>query len=260
MRSFLDFALFVAFFPQLVAGPIVRAVEFLPQMVDAAARRRRAQVIDGLHWFLLGLFKKLFIADQLALFVDPVFADPARTTRSTHRWAVLAYAVQIYCDFSGYSDMAIGCAKWFGFELPLNFNFPYLATSIADFWRRWHISLSTWLRDYLYFPLGGSRRGTTRTYFNLLVTMTLCGLWHGASWNYVLWGFYNGVLLGAAPCCTTTRCEENPRGTSSGRRPRSICSAWSSPGGSSRSCWSSSAARHGTASASWKRRCSIRSR
>jgi alginate O-acetyltransferase complex protein AlgI len=194
VRSFVDFALFVAFFPQLVAGPIVRAVEFLPQMVTPP-RVTPEQVIEGLHWFLLGLFKKVFLADRLAGFVDAVFGQPTAFDAVTHRWAVLAYAAQIYCDFSGYSDMAVGCAKWFGFELPRNFNFPYLAGSIADFWRRWHISLSTWMRDYLYIPLGGSRRGPVRTYCNLLVTMTLCGLWHGASWNYVLWGLYNGVLL-----------------------------------------------------------------
>jgi alginate O-acetyltransferase complex protein AlgI len=194
VRSFTDFALFVAFFPQLVAGPIVRAVEFLPQMATPPAVTG-AYAVEGLHWFLLGLFKKVFLADRLAQFVDPVFAHPAAFDAVTHRWAILAYAAQIYCDFSGYSDIAIGCAKWFGFELPQNFNFPYLAGSIADFWRRWHISLSTWLRDYLYIPLGGSRQGTLRTYVNLLLTMTLCGLWHGASWNYVLWGFYNGVLL-----------------------------------------------------------------
>lgn len=194
VRSFVDFALFVAFFPQLVAGPIVRAVEFLPQMV-APPRVSAVQVIEGLHWFMLGLFKKVFIADRLAQFVDPVFANPELYDAATHRWAVLAYAAQIYCDFSGYSDLAIGCAKWFGFELPQNFHFPYLATSITDFWRRWHISLSTWLRDYLYIPLGGNRQGTLRTYVNLLITMTLCGLWHGASWNYILWGVYNGILL-----------------------------------------------------------------
>src|SRR5262249_17922413 len=113
----------------------------------------------------------------------------------TQRWAVLAYAVQIYCDFSGYSDMAIGCAQWFGFELPQNFNFPYLAGSVVDFWKRWHLSLSTWLRDYLYLPLGGTRRGTVRTHLNLMLTMTLCGLWHGASWNFIVWGFYHGLLL-----------------------------------------------------------------
>jgi alginate O-acetyltransferase complex protein AlgI len=194
VRSFTDFALFVAFFPQLVAGPIVRAVEFLPQM-EEPPRVTAAQVVEGLHWFLLGLFKKVFLADRLAQFVDVVFADPAGYDAVTQRWAVLAYAAQIYCDFSGYSDLAIGCAKWFGFELPQNFNFPYLSANIAEFWRRWHISLSTWMRDYLYIGLGGSRRGAARTYFNLLATMTLCGLWHGASWNYVLWGFYNGVLL-----------------------------------------------------------------
>src|SRR5262249_42757191 len=128
-------------------------------------------------------------------FVDAVFGDPAAVGAATHRWAVLAYAAQIYCDFSGYSDIATGCAKWFGFELPINFHFPYLADSITEFWKRWHISLSTWMKDYLYIPLGGNRRGPVRTYCNLVLTMTLCGLWHGASWNYVLWGFYNGVLL-----------------------------------------------------------------
>jgi alginate O-acetyltransferase complex protein AlgI len=194
VRSFVDFALFVAFFPQLVAGPIVRAIEFLPQMVKPP-KVTGDHVVEGLHWFLIGLFKKLLIADRLATFVDPVFATPALYDSATHFWATLAYAGQIYCDFSGYSDMATGCAKWFGFNLPLNFNFPYLATSIADFWRRWHVSLSTWLRDYVYISMGGSRQGSVRTYANLLVTMTLCGLWHGANFHYIGWGFYNGVLL-----------------------------------------------------------------
>ena len=194
VRRFVDFALFVAFFPQLVAGPIVRAVDFLPQMATPP-RATAQQVVEGLHWVLIGLFKKLFLADWLVHFVDPVFRDPGAFDAVTLRWAVLAYAAQIYCDFSGYSDLAIGCARWFGFELPQNFNFPYLAMSIADFWKRWHISLSTWMRDYVYIGLGGNRRGTLRTYANLLLTLTLCGLWHGASWNYVLWGFYNGVLL-----------------------------------------------------------------
>jgi alginate O-acetyltransferase complex protein AlgI len=194
VHSFVDFALFVAFFPQLVAGPIVRAVEFLPQMTTPP-RVTAQQVTDGVHWLLIGLFKKVFLADRLAQFLDPIFAHPGLYDAATLRWAVLAYAGQIYCDFSGYSDMAIGCAKWFGFELPENFRFPYLSGSIAEFWKRWHISLSTWMRDYLYIGLGGSRRGNLRTHVNLLVTMTLCGLWHGATWNYVLWGFYNGVLL-----------------------------------------------------------------
>jgi len=194
VRSFVDFALFVAYFPQLVAGPIVRAVEFLPQMKEPP-RVSSTQVVDGLHWFILGLFKKVFLADRLAEFVDAVFANPHAFDATTQRWAVLAYAAQIYCDFSGYSDLALGCSKWFGFELPQNFHFPYLSTSITEFWKRWHISLSTWMRDYLYISLGGSRHGSARTYFNLLLTMTLCGLWHGATWNYVLWGVYNGVLL-----------------------------------------------------------------
>jgi alginate O-acetyltransferase complex protein AlgI len=194
VRSFIDFALFVAFFPQLVAGPIVRAVEFLPQM-ETPPRVTARQVVEGIHWFLIGIVKKLFIADRLAQFVDPVFAAPGSFDALTLRWAVVAYACQIYCDFSGYSDLAIATAKWFGFELPLNFDYPYLSASIADFWKRWHVSLSTWIRDYVYFPLGGSRVGAFRLNVNLVLTMTLCGLWHGASWNYVLWGFYNGVLL-----------------------------------------------------------------
>src|SRR5262245_21502232 len=146
VHSFVDFALFVAFFPQLVAGPIVRAVEFLPQMVTPP-RVSATQVSDGLHLFLRGMFKKVFIADRLAQFVDPVFADPMLYDPATLRWAVVAWAAQIYCDFSGYSDLAIGCAKWFGFELPLNFNLPYLAGSMTEFWKRWHITLSTWMRD-----------------------------------------------------------------------------------------------------------------
>jgi len=194
VRSFTDFALFVAFFPQLVAGPIVRAVEFLPQMKTPPGVGHD-RIVEGLHWIIIGVFKKKIIADWLALYVDPVFAHPENYDAVTHRWAVLAYAAQIYCDFSGYSDIAIGVAKWFGFELPLNFRFPYLAGNIADFWRRWHISLSTWMRDYVYISFGGSRGSSVRTYANLIATMTLCGLWHGASWNYVLWGFYNGVLL-----------------------------------------------------------------
>ena len=196
VRSFLDYALFVAFFPQLAAGPIVRAVEFLPQMV-APPRVTAQQITDGTYLFLFGLFKKLFVADQLdQLFVSPVFANPEAFDAATHRWAVIAWAVQIYCDFSGYTDIAIGTAKWFGFELPPNFRLPYLATSIADFWRRWHLSFSTWLRDYVYFPMGGSRGSVARTYFNLIVLFVLCGLWHGAEWRWVAYGAYNGLLMG----------------------------------------------------------------
>ncbi|MBX9579212.1 MAG: MBOAT family protein [Gemmataceae bacterium] len=195
VRSFRDYALFVAFFPQLAAGPIVRAAEFLPQMATPPAVSAK-QVADGLHLFLGGLFKKLFLADTLdALFVSPVFADPGAFDPAAHRWACVAWAAQIYCDFSGYSDMAMGCAKWFGFELPANFDRPYLATSITDFWRRWHLSLSTWLRDYVYFPLGGSKRGPVRTYANLMAVFVMCGLWHGATWAWLAYGVYNGVLM-----------------------------------------------------------------
>lgn len=195
VRSFPDYALFVAFFPQLAAGPIVRAAEFLPQMATPPGVTAK-QIAEGLHFFLLGLFKKLFIADQLdLLLVSPVFADPTAFDPAARRWACLAWTAQIYCDFSGYSDMAVGCAKWFGFELPRNFDLPYLASSITDFWRRWHLSLSTWLRDYVYFPLGGSRGGAVRTYFNLMVVFVMCGLWHGATWAWLVYGLYNGVLM-----------------------------------------------------------------
>jgi alginate O-acetyltransferase complex protein AlgI len=195
VRSFVDYALFVAFFPQLAAGPIVRAAEFLPQMVTPP-KVSASQVSDGLHLVLIGLAKKLFIADWLdQLVVSPVFGDPAAWDPAAHRWAALAWAVQIYCDFSGYSDIACGLAKWFGFELPLNFNLPYLATSIADFWRRWHLSFSTWLRDYLYFPLGGSRCGPVRADANLLLVFVLCGLWHGAAWNWVAYGLLHGLAM-----------------------------------------------------------------
>ncbi len=195
VTSLRDYALFVAFFPQMAAGPIVRAIEFLPQMVTPPVPSAE-QIRDGLFLFARGLFKKLVIADQLdQLFVSAVFADPAAFSPVACRWAAVAWAVQIYCDFSGYTDLALGTAKWFGFELPGNFHLPYLATSITDFWRRWHLSLSTWLRDYLYFPLGGSRGSEVRTYFNLMAIFVLCGLWHGATWAWLVYGVYNGVLM-----------------------------------------------------------------
>ncbi len=196
VRNFVDYALFVAFFPQLAAGPIVRAVEFLPQMVEPP-KVCWAEVELGLRLVVTGVLKKFFIADQLHdLFVDPVFRNPGAYPPGLQRWAAVAWAVQIYCDFSGYTDMALGLAKGFGFELPPNFHRPYLATNIADFWRRWHISLSSWLRDYLYFPLGGSRGGAARTYFNLMLLFVLCGLWHGAAWHWLAYGAYNGLLMG----------------------------------------------------------------
>lgn len=194
-RSLMDFALFVAFFPQLVAGPIVRAIDFLPQV-----QKRRwlnlEQFYEGGWLVLWGLFKKVVIADSLCRLVDPVFGHKAAASDGQMVLiAVYAFAVQIYCDFSGYTDIARGCAKMMGFEFNLNFNLPYLACNPREFWQRWHISLSSWLRDYLYIPLGGSRRGPLRTNINLMVTMLLGGLWHGAAWTYVLWGAYQGGLL-----------------------------------------------------------------
>ena len=195
--GFVDYAMFVCFFPQLAAGPIVRAAEFLPQMVTPPSATPR-QVADGIWLFASGLFKKLVVADNLdALFVTPVFEHPQNYPTELVRWATIAWAVQIYCDFSGYTDMARGTGKWFGFELPRNFNLPYLATNITDFWRRWHLSLSTWLRDYLYFPMGGSKGSPGRTYFNLMTIFVLCGLWHGAAWNWFVYGLFNGVLMSA---------------------------------------------------------------
>jgi alginate O-acetyltransferase complex protein AlgI len=191
-----DFLLYVSFFPQLVAGPIVRASEFLPQL----ARRVRASWVDmeiGLAIFGRGAIKKMVISDQISPHVDVIFANPASFDALTLTQGVLGYSLQIYCDFSGYSDMAIGSARMMGFRFPDNFAMPYSAVTITEFWRRWHISLSSWLRDYLYIPLGGTRRGTVRTYVNVMATMLLGGLWHGASWNFVLWGGLHGGALAA---------------------------------------------------------------
>jgi alginate O-acetyltransferase complex protein AlgI len=194
VRNPLNYALYILFFPHLVAGPIVRPYEFLPQ-IDRPKRFDWPRFQAGAQLFLLGLFKKSVIADNVALAVDPVFAEPG-TFGSGALWlAVLGYAVQIYCDFSGYTDMALGLAQTLGFKLPNNFNAPYLATSPSDFWKRWHISLSRWLRDYLYIPLGGNRKGPVRTMVNLFITMLLGGLWHGANWTFVAWGAYHGLLL-----------------------------------------------------------------
>lgn len=193
-RSLVDYTMFVSFFPELVAGPIVRASVFLPQM-RRAIRLSAHRFALAVPLILLGLTKKLLVADRLAVLVDPVFANPALYSRGTVASAVLAYAIQIYSDFSGYTDIAIGVARAIGFDLPENFRMPYLATSITDFWRRWHMTLSAWLRDYLYVPLGGNRRGATRTYVNLILTMLLGGLWHGANWTFVVWGLYHGVGL-----------------------------------------------------------------
>lgn len=193
-RSQIDYTTFITFFPELIAGPIVRASIFLPQMnrqIGPTVERMKV----GLSLFLLGLTKKLLMADRLSPIVDPIFASPDLYSAPSIWMGVIAYTLQIYCDFSGYSDMAIGTAKMLGYDLPENFDMPYVSRNIAEFWRRWHITLSSWLRDYLYIPLGGNRRGRSRTYINLMITMLLGGLWHGASWNFVVWGLLHGIAL-----------------------------------------------------------------
>jgi len=191
----IDYALFISFFPQLVAGPIVRAREFFGDLYHWK-RPSSDDILRGLLLLLLGLAKKMVMADQFAQIANGYFADVSKHSGMVPAWsAVIAFGIQIYFDFSGYTDMAIGMAKLLGFHFPLNFRRPYLASSITDFWHRWHMSLSRWLRDYLYIPLGGNRNGRLQTYRNLMLTMLLGGLWHGASWNFVVWGGYHGTLL-----------------------------------------------------------------
>ena len=192
-RSLLDFATFVAFFPQLVAGPIERASNLLPQIQNP--RKVTWAGIESGTWLIFwGLFKKCVIADNLASLVEGGFG-PTASTGAVSLLPLYAFAFQIYCDFSGYSDIARGLARWMGVELMINFNNPYFALNPKDFWARWHISLSSWLRDYLYIPLGGNRKGRRRTYINLALTMLLGGLWHGAAWTFVAWGAFHGLLL-----------------------------------------------------------------
>jgi alginate O-acetyltransferase complex protein AlgI len=188
------FLLFILFFPHLVSGPIVRAGDFI-QQTHRPKRWNWVRAQVGVQLFLMGVFKKMAIADRMAIFCDPIFKDPGSYSTGACWLAVLAYALRIYCDFSGYSDMAVGLGHLLGYKLTTNFNMPYLAVNVSDFWRRWHISLSTWLRDYVFIPLGGSRGSRWLNYRNLLITMTLGGLWHGAAWGYVLWGFMHGLLL-----------------------------------------------------------------
>ena len=190
--SLLDVALYVAFFPQLIAGPIMRAAQFLPQ-VEQRLRWSTPLAAEGIRSFMIGLVYKYVIADNLGPISDIVFAAPGKWDSFALFTGVLAYYGQIYFDFAGYSLMAIGCSALLGYVLPPNFDHPYLATSITDFWRRWHMSLSSWLRDYVFIPLGGSRRGRARYYLNLLVTMGLGGLWHGAAWTFVAWGLLHGA-------------------------------------------------------------------
>jgi D-alanyl-lipoteichoic acid acyltransferase DltB (MBOAT superfamily) len=204
-KSLLNFALFVSFFPHLVAGPILRATALMPQIKQPSAITWPG-VYTGFYLVMWGLFKKVVIADNVARVADEVFrAFPASFAQvlpgaslppgGSVMFGVYAFAIQIYCDFSGYTDVARGTARMMGFELMRNFNLPYFATNPTEFWRRWHISLSSWLRDYLYIPLGGNRKGTRRTYINLMITMLLGGLWHGAAWTFVIWGAYHGLLL-----------------------------------------------------------------
>ncbi len=194
ITSLRDFAVFVAFFPQLVAGPIVRATDFLPQL-ETIKRWGEIAWRPCLTLFLFGFIKKACIADNVAPVVDQVFANPDAFAISARWLALLLCALQVYCDFSGYSDMAIATAGLLGYELGLNFDFPWLSRSVTAFWQRWHISLATWFRDYVYIPLGGNKKGPVRIYVNLLIVFFLCGLWHGADARFVLWGLYHGAFL-----------------------------------------------------------------
>ena len=191
--GWLDAFLYLSFFPHLVAGPIVRPAELIPQL-DVRRDPRHVDMTGGAWLILGGLFKKVVVSSFLAAaIVDPVFGDPSRHSAIETLVAVWGYAIVIYADFSGYTDIAIGVAKLLGFQFPQNFDRPYSARSLQDFWRRWHMTLSRWLRDYLYIPLGGSRRGEVRTYANIMTTMVLGGLWHGAAWTFVFWGAYHGA-------------------------------------------------------------------
>jgi D-alanyl-lipoteichoic acid acyltransferase DltB (MBOAT superfamily) len=214
LDNMLDYAFFVTFFPQMVAGPIVRAADFLPQ-INRIPFISREDFGRGVFLITTGLFKKAVISDYIsANFVDRVFDSPLQYTGLENLFGIYGYATQIFCDFSGYSDMAIGIALLMGFHFPINFDSPYQSLSITEFWRRWHISLSTWLRDYLYIPLGGNRKGRVRTYVNLFLTMLLGGLWHGAATRFIIWGALHGLFLGVERFWK----EINPRTPGSVRR------------------------------------------
>ncbi len=203
-KSFLEFALFVSFFPQLVAGPIVRAKDFLPQLREKMENSniklrlvtiKSANLKLGITIMVFGFVKKMFFADNIAPLVNEIFANPIGTESYAIIMGTIAFGIQIYGDFSGYTDIAIGAALILGFKLPINFNKPYFAISPSDFWKRWHISLSSWLRDYFYIPLGGNRKSKGRIYVNLMTVMVFGGLWHGASWNFIIWGLLHGLYL-----------------------------------------------------------------
>ncbi|ACV63632.1 membrane bound O-acyl transferase MBOAT family protein [Desulfofarcimen acetoxidans DSM 771] len=192
--SFVDFLTFVFFFPRLASGPIIRPADFLPQLKQEIVIKKH-NIVVGIQLFTMGLFKKLVLADRVAVCADAVFHSPQLFDSPTIWCGVIAYSIQIYCDFSGYSDMALGVAKIMGFDLPRNFNMPYISLNITEFWRRWHISLSAWLRDYLYITLGGNRKGRIRQNVNIIITMLLGGFWHGASWTFLVWGGLHGAAL-----------------------------------------------------------------
>ena len=194
VRTWLEYAFFLSFFPALVAGPIVRCDYFVPQ-IRANRHANRNEIYYGFWLIILGVIKKAVIADYIAQYNDLIFDAPGSYSGFETMMGIIGYTMQIYCDFSGYSDMAIGLALIMGFRLSKNFDFPYKARNLSDFWRRWHISLSTWLRDYVYIPLGGNRKGTARTYVNNFVTMLVGGLWHGAAWKFVFWGAMHGAGL-----------------------------------------------------------------
>jgi alginate O-acetyltransferase complex protein AlgI len=194
LKNPITFALYISFFPQSIAGPIVRYSDLASQLVKRTINREG--FAEGTRRFIFGLSKKMLIANTLAAPADAIFKLPSEALTAGLAWlGIVCYTLQIYFDFSGYSDMAIGLAKMFGFDFKENFNYPYVSRSVTEFWRRWHMSLSSWFRDYLYIPLGGNRHGTARTYFNLVTVFFLCGLWHGASWAFVAWGLYHGGFL-----------------------------------------------------------------
>lgn len=217
--NFLDFALYVCYFPQLVAGPIERPQNMLPQFLSP--RKVTAdQLVSGGVLILIGLFRKVVIADAIGSLIDPVFSNPGNYSSPELLKALYLFALQIYCDFAGYSDIARGTSRLLGIELMRNFDHPYFASSITEFWRRWHISLSTWLRDYLYIPLGGNRRGTFNAYRNTMITMLLSGLWHGAGWSFVAWGGLHGLYSAGE------RLRTRKRGTSSTASSQEIIWSW----------------------------------
>ena len=196
LKNIADYALFIMLFPQLIAGPIVRYNEIAGQITDRRANETTDNKILGLYRFIIGLSKKMLIANILAEYVDQVFALPADSIGAGSAWlATIAYTFQIYFDFSGYSDMAIGIGRMIGFRFPENFNNPYVSQSVSEFWKRWHITLGRWIMDYLYIPLGGNRKGVKRTYLNLWLCFLLSGLWHGAAWNFVVWGAFHGLFI-----------------------------------------------------------------